>query len=258
MNIVGDPSHIPDEDVAADPDVAPSTENLGTDVLDPEVSAAPEEAFDDIADAGAATPTDAADALRAMEARLNDQRNELDEYRRLFDELRADAEHRLRQADEEAFLEEVRRSYEKDPVAAFRMMLDRSQHELWRAVQGELKTQLKADADRRSAMAELLDRPENAVVKPYLDEMRYLVSERGFDPQEAAAFLKTVADKALASLRIRAHAVQRVRRRAAVESGGSPTRPSDPDREFYRIIKKAKTLDDMFEGLRKAGRRAAH
>ena len=42
-----------------------------------------------------------------------------------------------------------------------------------------------------------------------------------------------------------------MRNRAAVESGGEINEPVDKDKEFYRLMKKAKTLDEMFAALRK-------
>ncbi len=195
------------------------------------------------------------DVLVQLEARLTEQQKELDEYRRLFDELRVAAEHRIRQDDEEAFLQDVRESYEKDPITAFRMMLDKTQYELWDAIRDHLRNELRRESDQRNMVRQILEDPRNVEVRPYRHEVEYLVSQRGFEPQEAAEFLRNLGQKMEASFRTKSSALQRIRARSSVESGGEPSRASDPDREFYRIIKKAKTLDDMFEGLRRAGSR---
>ena len=245
-----DPETVSDADMSA-ADVASEALAAGADpAMDPDHSG-------DVPADDPGNPGDIHQLLQEMEARLINQRSELDHYRRLFHDMRSDAEQKLRQADEEAFLNEVRASYEKDPIAAFRMMLDKTQFEMWHAIQDQLQNELKRDAQQRKMLNDLLGDPANSLLKPYTDEIEYLVSDRGFEPEEAARFLRTVAQKAGANQRNKAHAVERMRHRSSVESGGGPSRPTDPDREFYRIIKKAKTLDDMFEGLRKAGRRAA-
>ena len=138
------------------------------------------------------------------------------------------------------------------------MMLDKNQYEMWSALRDELKSELKAEADLRAAMRKVFEDPQNAILKPCNEEAEYLVSQHGFEPKEAVTFLRNLAHKLAADFRNRASAANRVRTRSAVESGGEPSKTADPDREFYRIIKKAKTLDDMFEGLRKAKGRSTN
>jgi hypothetical protein len=206
-------------------------------------------------DASSGDDEDMGDVIKELEALVKERDEQLDGYRKIFDDLKADAESRIRKTDEESFFKQVRESYQKDPVSAFRMMMERSRHELWEAFQDQLQLELRRDVQFRKTMGEVMAQPANGVLKPYADEMEFLAAEKGFDVNEAAELLRRLDQKARSVVRDKADAARRVRHRSTVESGGASSHPPDPDREFYRIIKKAKTLDDMFEGLRRAGRR---
>jgi|GEM_PF-719117 len=256
MQTATETSYELEPDIAASPDNPLPEPDSSSDLADTDEDLTPEASNDEPIQDEGQQAGDVQHIPSQMESRLTDQQRELDEYRRLFQDLRSDAEQRLRQADEEAFLNDVRESYQKDPVAAFRMMLDKTQHEMWLAVRDQVKSELRREADLGNMLRQILDDPQNSIVKPYREEMERLVSQHGFEPQEAAVFLRTLAKKAQTASRNKASAVQRIRARSSVESGGEPSQAADPDRQFYRIIKKAKTLDDMFEGLRRAGSRA--
>ena len=93
--------------------------------------------------------------------------------------------------------------------------------------------------------------PANSRLRPYEQELEFLIRGKGFYPDEAADLLRSIENKRELTTKRRSAAAKEVRNRAAVESGGEINEPVDSDKEFYRLMKKAKTLDEMFAALRK-------
>ena len=68
-------------------------------------------------------------AYRATESRLVEKEREAEEYRSILEQMGAGTRRLQVQADEETFIKEARESYQKDPVAAFMMMLTKARNE---------------------------------------------------------------------------------------------------------------------------------
>ena len=100
-------------------------------------------------------------------------------------------------------------------------------------------------------MDEFLDHPSNSGLRSYRNELEFLIRERRLFPDEAADLVRSIHAKRNTSARRRSDAADDIRTRSAVESGGDISQPADRDQQFYKVMKKAKTLDEMFAGLRK-------
>lgn len=190
---------------------------------------------------------------KELEAQLAAKQHEIAEYRRLIEDMGSDSARMQEQAEKEAFLSQVRQSYEKDPVDAVRMMLDKAHGELWDAMEQRIGLAFDEQVRFKRLLGDFLSDPQNAVLKPYEEEMEYLIREKRLPATEAAELLRRIDSKRLAADRMRSEAASRIRKRSAMENGGEARDTVDKDREFYRVMKKARTLDDMFAGLRKLG-----
>jgi hypothetical protein len=103
-------------------------------------------------------------------------------------------------------------------------------------------------------MDDFFEDPVNGRIKPYRTEIEFLMLERGMAPGEAIDLVRKLERKSEAAARDKSDASRRIRRLAALESPEGPSDRGRGDRDFDRTIKKAKTLDEMFAGLRKLGR----
>ncbi len=190
-------------------------------------------------------------AYRAAESKVQEKAREAEEYRRILDQMGHNAGLLLRQADEEAFMREIRESFQKDPVAATAMMIRKFQEGSQQDVEARIAEAVRDQGDFRRLFDEFLNDPANSRLRPYDKELEFLIRSKGFYPDEAADLLRSIENKRDLASRRRSAAAREVRTRAAVESGGEITEPVDSDKEFYRQMKKAKTLDEMFAALRK-------
>ena len=192
-------------------------------------------------------------AYRATESRLVEKEREAEEYRSILEQMGAGTRRLQVQADEETFIKEARESYQKDPVAAFMMMLTKARNEFRDTVEERIGQVFQEEHEFKRLLADFLNDPANSSLKPYEEQMELLMKDKGFHAQEAADLLRKIDGKRELAGRMRSAAAREIRNRSAVETGGEVGEPVDKDKEFYRIMKKAKTLEDMFDGLRKAG-----
>jgi hypothetical protein len=197
------------------------------------------------------SPKELMQAYKTAESRMLEKAREADEYRRMLDEMGRDAGLVLRQAQEEAFIQEIRESFQKDPVAATAMMIKKFQEGSQEDVEARIAEAVRDQGDFRRLFDEFLNDPANSRLRPYEQELEFLIRGKGFFPDEAAALLRSVENKRELTTKRRSAAAKEVRNRAAVESGGEINEPVDKDKQFYRLMKKAKTLDEMFAALRK-------
>jgi hypothetical protein len=197
------------------------------------------------------SPDELMQAYKTAESRMLGKAREAEEYRRMLDHMGHEAGLVLRQAQEEAFIQEMRESFQKDPVAATAMMIKKFQEGSQEDVEARIAEAVQDRADFRRLFEEFLNDPANSRLRPYEQELEYLIRGKGFFPDEAAELLRSVESKLELKTKRRSAAAKEVRNRAAVESGGEINEPVDNDKEFYRLMKKAKTLDEMFAALRK-------
>lgn len=190
---------------------------------------------------------------KELEAQLAAKQREIAQYQRLIEDMGSNSARMQEQAEKEAFLSQVRQSYEKDPVDAVRMMLDKAQGELWDAMEQRIGLAFDEQVRFKRLLGDFLSDPQNTVLKPYEEEMEFLIREKRLPATEAADLLRRIDSKRLAARHMRSEAASRIRKRSAMENGGETRDTVDKDREFYRVMKKARTLDDMFAGLRKLG-----
>jgi hypothetical protein len=197
------------------------------------------------------SPEELMQAYKTAESRMAEMTREAEEYRRMLDEMGRDAGLVIRHAQEEAFIQEIRESFQKDPVAATAMMIKKFQEGSREDVEAKIAEAVRDQGDFRRLFEEFLNDPANSRLRPYEQELEFLIRGKGFFPDEAAELLRRVENKRELTTKRRSAAAKEVRNRAAVESGGEINEPVDKDKEFYRLMKKAKTLDEVFAALRK-------
>jgi uncharacterized coiled-coil DUF342 family protein len=157
----------------------------------------------------------------------------------------------FQKAEQEAFLREVRDAYAKDPLAATAMLVQKVKQEALEEVESRIHKVLDDQRNFARLMNEFISTPMNAHLKPYRQELEFLILEKGLAPDEAAELLRSIEGKRSETSRRRSAAAGEIRNRAAVESGSAAGEPANKEKEFDRVLKKARTLDEMFAGLRK-------
>jgi hypothetical protein len=191
------------------------------------------------------------EAYKLANQRAAEKTAEAVNYRRMLDQLGHDTRRLLQHADEEAFVKEFRDSYAKDPVAAIAKMIGKAQQDTLSAIDARMSRTSDYQQEFGRLMDEFLDHPSNSGLRTYRNELEFLIRERRLFPDEAADPIRSVHTKRNTSARRRSDAADDIRTRSAVESGGDTGQPIDRDQQLYKIMKKAKTLDEMFAGLRK-------
>jgi len=190
-------------------------------------------------------------AYQKAERQLADKVREVEDYRQLLTQMGSDAQHLRMQMEEESFLKEIRDMYQRDPVAATQMMMLKSRQDLREEMEGRIADSLDEHREFNRLMDEFLSRPENSGLKPFRQELEYLIKDKGLHVKEASELLRRIDEKRDRTSRMRSGAAREIRNRSAVETGGEMGEPVDKDKEFYRVMNKAKNLDEMFAGLRK-------
>ncbi len=191
------------------------------------------------------------EAYKLAEKRAVEKTVEAADYKRMLDKLGHDTRRLLQQADEGAFINEMRQSFAKDPVAAIAKMIGRAQQETLGAIDARMSRSAQDQQEFARLMDEFLDHPSNSGLKGYRNELEFLIRERRLFPDEAADLIRNIHAKRNTSAKRRSDAADDIRTRSTVESGGDTSQPLDRDERLYRVMKKAKTLDEMFAGLRK-------
>jgi len=197
------------------------------------------------------SPEELMQAYKTAESQMMEKAREAEEYRSMLDQMGRYVGLVLRQAQEEAFIHDMRESFQKDPVAATAMMIKKFQEGSQEDVEARIAEAVQDRLDFRRLFEEFLNDPANSRLRPYEQELEYLIRSKGFFPDEAAELLRSVESKLEIKTKRRSAAAKEVRNQAAVESGGEINESVDKDKEFYRLMKKAKTLDEMFAALRK-------
>lgn len=190
-------------------------------------------------------------AYNTMKTILEQKTEELERYRGELDGVGHQNRLMAIQADDEAFMRQMRGYYDKDPVGAVDTMIRRSLQDVMAIVDMRMDQAFREEQNFNHVLRDFLSNPANARLRPYEEEIAYLVREKGLNPQEVTALLRSLEDKRDTAVRKRSAAAKEVRNRSSVESEGEVGEPLDPERDLNQVIKKSKTLEEMFAGLRK-------
>ncbi|AFM25982.1 hypothetical protein [Desulfomonile tiedjei] len=205
-------------------------------------------------DPGGIDSADREEILRAYKNAVliaQQKSQEAERYRSLLEHANQEGNVLSQQADDDAFIQEMRSAYQSDPVRATALMIRRAQEESLRSIDEMIDEALQEERNFGKLLEEFLSRPSNSGLKPYADELEFLIRDKGLHANEAAELLRKVEEKNDLVLKRRSAAAQDIRNRSAVESDGETNESRDEEKDFERTMKKAKNLDEMFAGLRK-------
>jgi hypothetical protein len=197
------------------------------------------------------SPEELLQAYRALEQLVHERAQEVEHLTIGLNEYGHHAKARFREAQEQVFLDKIRDVYDHDPVSATALMIKKFQEDALTDYDGRMQRQLQQHQDFNRFMNDFFAQPENAELKPHRNEVEFLVREQGVPPETAAQVVRTVAGKNHNVSARREAAARAVRNRSMVENAGEVGEPTPKDREFDRILKTSKTLDEMFNGLGK-------
>lgn len=193
------------------------------------------------------------DSIRNFQDELSRNRQEIENHRELLELLGADTWTKKRQADEDAFLNDMRETFEKDPAKAASMMIRKAQDQLWQA----FESRLNEEAMQKTTLDRLMDRvsqnPETSSINNFRDEIEFLVRNKNMDPTESIELVGKMASKFKSMNDRKQAAINRMRSESQFESSQNSSR-NDPDQEFSRLMSQARNLDEMFSNLRKIRR----
>ncbi len=176
---------------------------------------------------------------------------EAERYRRDMEGMGNNGRLLAQHANDQAFSQQIRDYYDKDPFSATEAMIQKAQEDLVTLMEMRMAQIFHQERHFGRALDDFLSDPANARLRPYAQELEFLIREKGLNSDEAAALLHSLDDKREAVVRKRSAAAKEVRNRAAMENEGEVGEPQDVDRKLNQVIKKSKSLDEMFAGLRK-------
>jgi hypothetical protein len=191
------------------------------------------------------------EAYNKAMALLQEKTNEANRHRRDLEGMGNHGRLLAQQANDEVFTRQIRDYYDKDPFAATDAMIQKAQQDLIAFMEMKMAQTFHQEIHFGRALDDFLSDPANARLRPYAEELEYLIREKGLSSQEVAALLHNLEDKRESLAKKRSAAAKEVRNRAAVESEGEVGEPLDTERQLNHVIKKSKTLDEMFAGLRR-------
>lgn len=190
-------------------------------------------------------------AYKSIESRIAAMEAEAANYRRMLEQTGLDTQMLRRKADDDAFLQSLRSQYEADPLSAINKLVERSQGQLWQMVQTRIDRAFRENRQFKMLLQKFLDDPKNMDLKQHERYVEHLIRDRGVRPDEVAAMIRQIGADSSQKSRLRAAAAKEIRNQAAVETGSEMGEPVDKDKALDGVIKRAKTLDDLFAGLRK-------
>lgn len=233
-NVVGrkKPGDREDEAEVSTPEEAPS---------EPEAKApdSPPEAEDD-------TPTKA-ELLSA----LAEKTQEIARLREQLERVGKEAGQMLKQSQDQVFMREIQDVFGQDPLSATVMIVERAKRDVLQAVDERIQQIMANERNFERFLGQFLRAPGNEYLQPYEHELEYLILEKRLSPHEAAEIVRTIEARGALASQKRAAADREIRKRSVVESGDEVSSPISPEEEFDRVLKKSKTVDEMFAGLNK-------
>jgi hypothetical protein len=197
------------------------------------------------------SPEELLQEYRALEQLLHEKVQEAEHLTIGLNEYGHHAKAKFRDAQEKAFLNEIRDVYEHDPVSATALMIKKFQEDALTDYDNRMQRQLQQHHDINRFMNDFFQQPGNADLKPHRNELELLVREHGMAPEAAVQVVRNIAGKDKNGASRREAAARAVRNRSMVENAGEVGEPTGKDQEFDRILKKSKTLDEMFDRLSK-------
>lgn len=187
---------------------------------------------------------------RTLETRIAAMEEQAGAYRRMLEQTGMDAQMLRKKADDETFLQSLRSQYDADPLSAINKLVERAQMELWQMMERRIDGAFKDQRNFKMLLQKFLDDPKNEGLKKHKRLVEHLIMDRGVRPEEVGAIIRDIESNSSQKSRLRAAAAKEIRNQAAVETGGEMGEPVDKDKDLDRVIKDAKTLDDLFAGLR--------
>lgn len=182
---------------------------------------------------------------------IEEKAREADILRNRIEAVGAETRAMRNKVEHDAFMREFHESFQKDPVGATALLVQQARSAVAEEMEARLAQVFRDQRNFQRLMTNFLEDPANANLKPYRDELETMILDKGLSPTDAADIIRTIEIRREDNLRKRSAAAREVRARAVVETGDQASEPGDKDKEFEKVLKKAKTLDEMFAGLRK-------
>ncbi len=193
-------------------------------------------------------------SIRGFQEELEKNRKEMESQRDLLQLLGADTWSKKQQADELAFVQNMRETFEKDPAQATSTMIRKAQEQLWQAFENRLNEEVRQKSALDSIMSRFSSDPAKARISNFRDEIEFLIRARGMDPEESVGLVQKIAEKFDEIGDRKKTALKKMRAESQFESSQNPAPTNDPDREFNKLMSQSKSLDEMFANLRKLNR----
>lgn len=197
------------------------------------------------------SPEELLGAYQNLQGLLEHKTREAQELGQLLDNLSHHAGAAVKAQQDDAFLAQVREIYDQDPVHAIALMMRKSQEDTLNDFDARQQGLVRQQQDVKRFMDDMLSHPSYSGLKPHANELAFLIHEHGVAPHTAAEIIRNVEAKSGTGATRRSDAAKAIRNRSMVESPGEVGEPVDKDHEFDKVLKKAKTLDEMFAGLRR-------
>ncbi len=191
------------------------------------------------------------EAFQDAQELIDEKEREIAELRRLIENRDTDADALIARTDQEMFMEELEDAFRSNPAYATFMLVQRAKEEAVDEMDRRMHSALDDERYAAKFMRYFLSSPENAHMKPYEEELEYLIMERNMSPEEAVNLISALDDKRDLRSSRKDAAQKAVRNRSVLEGGTMEEEPTDKEKELDKVLKKTKTLDEMFAGLSK-------
>ncbi len=168
----------------------------------------------------------------------------------LFEGLEARKLELDQMVEDDFFMRNVRALYQHDPLAATELMMRKFRDETMERIESGIVERIHRLNQTESDLERLILNHDAVAMAPFKSELKTLLN-RGFTPNEAANLIQSLTDSHLKSKTRTQSAAKRVRRQSVMEMGSEPTDQRDRDQAFNLMLKNSRSLEDIFDGLRK-------
>lgn len=182
---------------------------------------------------------------------IDEKTLEADSLRDRLQAMGAEAQSLLEKVQQDTFMRELHEAYQKDPVGATALLVQQARSAMLDQVEARLAQAFRDQRNFQRFMSLFLEDPAHAHLRPHRHELETMILDKGLSPSDAADIIRSIETQREKNVSKRSAAAREVRNRSTVETGGGASESVDKDKEFEKVLKKAKTLDEMFAGLRR-------
>ncbi len=136
-------------------------------------------------------------AYNNLKTLLQEKTTEAERYRRDLEGNGNQGRLMAQHANDEMYSRHIREYYDRDPFSATEAMIQKAQEDVMTLMEMRMAQSFHQDRHFSRVLDDCLSDPANARLRPYAQELEFLIREKGLDSDEAAGLLHSLEDNVI-------------------------------------------------------------